>query len=118
MSRSLFERALGRYLLAFLFVVGAIQKATDPSAVKTLLADSGLATWLIWPAFAFNLIAAILLIADRYTRAVSYALAAYCIITSVFHFIPSDPWQMSILVKNWAIAGGFLVLAASQNQDA
>ena len=40
------------------------------------------------------------------------ALAAYCAVTSLFHFIPDDSWQMTIFVKNWAIAGGLLVLAA------
>ena len=38
------------------------------------------------------------------------ALAAYCAATSAFHFIPGDGWQMSIFVKNWAIAGGCLAL--------
>jgi len=39
--------------------------------------------------------------------------AGYCVVTSLFHFIPADGWQMSIFVKNWAIAGGLLVLAAA-----
>ena len=39
---------------------------------------------------------------------VALGLAAYCGVTSVFHLIPSDPWQMSIFVKNWSIAGGCL----------
>ena len=41
------------------------------------------------------------------------ALAAYCGATSLFHYVPSDPWQMSIFVKNWAIAGGCLALYAA-----
>ena len=32
-------------------------------------------------------------------------------VTSVFHYLPDDPWQVTIFVKNWAIAGGLLVLA-------
>ena len=44
---------------------------------------------------------------------VALSLAAYCAVTSVFHFIPGDPWQMSIFVKNWAIAGGCLALAVA-----
>ncbi|HSF65174.1 MAG TPA: DoxX family protein, partial [Paracoccaceae bacterium] len=45
-------------------------------------------------------------------RPVALALAGYCAVTSLFHWIPGDPWQMSIFVKNWAIAGGCLILAA------
>ena len=47
-------------------------------------------------------------------RRVALLLAAYSAVTSLFHYIPSDPWQMSIFVKNWSLAGGFLVLAASR----
>ena len=53
-----------------------------------------------------------MLIAGLWTRPVAASLAAYCMVTSLFHFLPDDPWQMSIFVKNWAIAGGCLVLAA------
>ena len=45
-------------------------------------------------------------------RPAAAGLAAYCAVTSLFHFIPDDSWQMTIFVKNWAIAGGLLVLAA------
>ena len=40
-------------------------------------------------------------------------LAGYCIFTSYFHWqLRADPWQVTIVVKNWAIAGGLLILAA------
>lgn len=110
-----FEFVAGRYLLAILFVAGAAQKAIDPDPAQALLAGFGLPEWLIWPALVFNALAAGLLIAGRLLRPVGRALALYCLTTSVFHFVPTDPWQMSILVKNWAIAGGCLILAASSD---
>ncbi|MCF6433155.1 MULTISPECIES: DoxX family protein [unclassified Leisingera] len=110
------EWAAGRYLLAILFVAGAVQKAVDPGPAQTLLAGYGLPEWLVWPALAFNFLAAGLLISGRFLKPVGRALALYCIVTSVFHFVPSDPWQMSIMIKNWAIAGGCLILAASLDQ--
>jgi putative oxidoreductase len=103
---------IGRILIAALFVGGTVQKFTDPGAVEGLLAGMGMAPWLVWPALAFNLIAACSLIGGVAVRPMAVALAAYCGFTSIFHYIPSDPWQMSIFVKNWAIAGGCLVLAA------
>ncbi|MEL7182740.1 MAG: DoxX family membrane protein [Pseudomonadota bacterium] len=103
--------------MAILFFVGAAQKAMNPDPAQGLLAGFGLPEWLIWPALAFNTLAASLLIAGRYLRPVGRALALYCILTSVFHFVPSDPWQMSIMIKNWAIAGGCLILAASSDLD-
>jgi len=103
---------VGRILIAALFLSGAIQKFADPAAVEALLATQGWPIWLIWPALAFNLTAGLALAAGLWVGPVALALAVYCAATSLFHYIPSDPWQMSILVKNWAIAGGCLVLAA------
>jgi putative oxidoreductase len=103
---------LGRVLIAALFLAGAAQKSTDPSAVQGLLAAQAWPQWLVWPALVFNLGAGIALIAGVWVRPVALALAAYCAVTSLFHFIPGDGWQMSIFVKNWAIAGGCLILFA------
>lgn len=111
-----FEWAVGRYLLAVLFVAGAVQKAIDPAPARVLLAGYGLPEWFVWPAFLFNALAAGLLIAGRYLKPLGRSLAVYCLLTSVFHFVPDDPWQMSILVKNWALAGGCLILSASSEQ--
>ena len=42
-----------------------------------------------------------------------FQLAAYCLFTSYFHWqLRADPWQVTIMVKNWAVAGGLLILAA------
>ncbi len=104
----------GRILLAALFVAGAVQKGVDPQAVIGLLAGFGLPGWLVWPAAAFNAAGALALLAGWRRYETGLLLAAYCGVTSVFHWIPDDPWQMSIFVKNWAIAGGLLVYAGSR----
>jgi putative oxidoreductase len=105
---------LGRVLLAGLFVAGAAQKFTDPAVVIGLLAGFDLPDWLVWPAAAFNAAGAVALITGWRRYETGLALAAYCVCTSFFHLIPGDPWQMSIFVKNWAIAGGLLVYAGSR----
>lgn len=111
------EWAAGRFLLAGLFLAGAAQKAINPDPVQTLLAGYGLPEWFVWPALVFNALAAGLLIWGRLLKPLGRALAVYCLGTSLFHFIPSDPWQMSILIKNWALAGGCLILSASAARD-
>jgi len=103
---------VARGLIAALFLGGAVQK-TDPTPVIELLAAKGLPGWLVWPALAFNAAAAVALLAGVWVTPVALALALYCGVTSIFHFIPSDPWQMTIFVKNWAIAGGCLALAVA-----
>lgn len=103
---------IGRCLIAALFLGGAMQKAFEPSPAIALLAAQGWPDWLIWPALIFNLVAGLALLAGVWVTPFASLLAGYCALTSLFHFIPDDPWQMSIFVKNWAIAGGCLVLAA------
>jgi putative oxidoreductase len=102
----------GRILIAALFLLAALQKGANPLPVEELLAGRGWPVWLVWPALAFNLAAGLALVAGVWTRPFALMLAAYSAVTSLFHLIPDDPWQMSIFVKNWAIAGGCLVLAA------
>lgn len=103
----------GRVLLAVLFVAGTAQKWTDPGAVEGLLAGKGLPGWLVWPALAFNAAGAVALVAGVWLGPVALALGLYCMVTSWFHFIPGDGWQMSIFVKNWAIAGGLLFVSGT-----
>ena len=102
-----------RALIGALFAAGAVQKAVDPSAVEGLLADRGLTVALVWPALAYDAALAGALFAGWRVTPWALSAAAYCSFTSLFHFLPDDPWQMTIFVKNWAIAGGCLALAVA-----
>jgi putative oxidoreductase len=104
---------IGRVLLAALFMGGAAQKAFEPGQVEGLLAGWHLPGLLVWPALAYNAAAGLALAFGVAVRPVALSLALYCAATSVFHFQPEDPWQMTIFVKNWAIAGGCLALAVA-----
>ncbi|WP_435165575.1 DoxX family protein [Falsirhodobacter sp. 1013] len=104
----------GRVLIALLFLGGAVQKLADPGPVQGMIASLGLPTVLVWPVGLFDGIAAVLLVTGPRVRQVALVMAAYCLLTSWFHWqLRADPWQVTIFVKNWAIAGGLLVLAAS-----
>lgn len=104
---------LGRILLAVLFFAGAIQKLVDPAPVQMMITSIGLPAALVWLIAPFNLVAAICLVTGPKIGRWALILAAYCIFTSWFHWqLRADPWQVSIMIKNWAIAGGLLILAA------
>ncbi len=102
-----------RLLIAVLFLGGAVQKALSPADATALLAAHAWPLWLIWPALAYNAVAGIALVAGRWIWPTALSLAAYSALTSLFHYLPDDPWQMTIFVKNWAIAGGCLALAVA-----
>lgn len=103
----------GRLLIALLFLGGFVQKIGDPGPVAAMIGSLGLPGWFVWPVALFNLLAAICLVLGPKVRTWALLLAAYCIFTSWFHWqLRADPWQVTIVVKNWAIAGGLLILAA------
>jgi putative oxidoreductase len=61
----------------------------------------------------FDFAAAMGIVIGPGVRVWALVLAAYCIFTSWFHWrLHADPWQVTIMVKNWAIAGGLCILAA------
>ena len=105
---------VGRILIAILFLGGAYQKVVDPAPASAMIASIGLPALLIWPIALFNLVGGVCLIFGPRVRLWALALAAYCLFTSWFHWrlAEDDPWQVTIMVKNWAIAGGLLILAA------
>lgn len=104
---------VGRLLIAFLFLGGFVQKIGDPGPVEAMITSIGLPGWFVWPVALFNLLAAFCLVAGPKVRVWAVLLAGYCIFTSYFHWqLRADPWQVTIVVKNWAIAGGLLILAA------
>lgn len=102
-----------RFLIAILFLSGAAQKLLSPADARNLLEMQNLPPALIWPALIFNGAAGLMLIVGLRVREVALLVAAYCGVTSFFHLIPDDPWQLSIFVKNWSIAGGCLALAVA-----
>ncbi|MEJ6388437.1 DoxX family protein [Gymnodinialimonas ulvae] len=102
----------GRLLLAALMFAGTAQKLASPTEAQALLALASLPPWLIWPAALFTAIAGIGLALGLATRPLAILAAAYCVVTSTFHVLMDDPWQMTIAFKNWVIAGGYLLLAA------
>ncbi len=78
-----------------------------------MLSGIGLLPALVWPVALFNLAAGLALLLGPRVRTLALVLAVYCIGTSWFHWqLRADPWQVTIVLKNWAIAGGLLILAA------
>lgn len=119
---------LGRILLAFMFIPAGFGKLMDVSATVGMITNAGLpaATALAYAAGLFELIAGLAILVGFQTRIAAYLLAVFCAFTAlVFHSgainIPDFPaaangllsvFNQLMMMKNLAIAGGFLVLAA------
>lgn len=105
----------GRILMAAIFVMSGISKITNPGATIGYISAMGLPfpqLGLVL-AIAIEVVGGVLLVAGFYTRPVALALAAFSIVTGlIFHSAIADQNQMIHLMKNLAMAGGLLQIAA------
>jgi putative oxidoreductase len=100
-----------RLLLGLLFVVAGLGKLGDVAGFSGYMASGGVPAFLGWPVVLFEIAAGVALIAGVLTRPVALALAAFCVLSGVlYHFDPADQMQMTQLLKNLALAGGYLAL--------
>ncbi|NBB97735.1 MAG: DoxX family membrane protein [Alphaproteobacteria bacterium] len=105
---------VARVLLGLLFVVSGIGKLGDVAGFAGYMASGGVPAFLAWPVVLFEIIGGLALIAGFQTRIVAYALAAFCVASGLlYHFDPSNQMQMTQVLKNLAIAGGYVALAVT-----
>jgi putative oxidoreductase len=100
-----------RILLGLLFVMAGIGKLGDVAGFGGFMASGGIPAVLAWPVVLFEIGAGLALIVGFATRPVALALAAFCVVSGLlYHFDPADQMQMTQLLKNLALAGGYLAV--------
>ncbi len=107
--------AIGRVLLAAIFIFSGIGKLLAPAATIGYIASSGLpaAPLALAVAIALELGGGLMLAIGIQTRLVAALLAAFSIVTGLaFHNAIGDQNQLIHLLKNIAMAGGLLQVAA------
>ncbi len=105
---------LGRILLALIFVVAGLEKLFSPGHAADYLLKGGIPANLVTPgvivAIVIEVIGGAMVILGVRTRTVAVILFLYLIpMTIIFHLIPHQQVQV---LKNVAIMGGMLLLAA------
>jgi len=107
---------IGRILLAIIFIAAGLGKLSAPAGFAGYLQSLGFPapTMMAWLTILLEIGGGLAILAGFMTRYLAYALAAFCVTTAFLaHFDFADQNQMNAFMKNLAIAGGFLVLAAS-----
>jgi putative oxidoreductase len=107
--------ALGRLLIAAIFIISGISKITAPSATQAYIASAGLPVPLLayLVAITIEIGAGVLLVIGFQTRTVAAVLALYTIVTAVsFHAHFADQNQMIHFLKNISMTGGLLQVVA------
>jgi putative oxidoreductase len=111
-----------RLLLAFLFLASGLSSLGDIAGAVEYFSSLGLPapSFLAWAVALFELAAGALVVIGFQTAAAALLLAAFCVATAfVGHFGQGgeDPMlalmHSQALMKDLAIAGGFLVLAVA-----
>ncbi len=102
---------VARILLGLLFVAAGFGKLGDVSGFGAYMATGGLPAALAWPVVLFEIIAGVALILGVQTRLVALSLAGFCVVSGLlYHFDPADQMQMTQLLKNLGLTGGYLAL--------
>ncbi|MGX5173014.1 DoxX family protein [Aliikangiella sp. IMCC44653] len=103
----------GRILISSIFLSAGINKIVHYSATATYMESMGVPAQLLPATIGLEVFGSLALILGYYTRFSAFLLAGFSILSGLlFHFDLSNSMQTSMLLKNFAIAGGFLFLVA------
>ena len=107
-------KALGRALLSIIFIWAGYGKIAGYAGTQGYMEKFGLPGELLPLVIAIELGGGLAILVGWQTRWVALALAGFCILSAVFfHTDFAVKAQLIQFMKNFGLAGGFLVLAAS-----
>ena len=105
---------VGRILLAHIFLFAGVSKISDYAGTQGYMDAMGVPGALLPLVILTEIGGALALIAGWQTRWAAVALAGFSAVSALlFHANFADQMQMIMFMKNWAMAGGLLVLAAA-----
>lgn len=110
---SKFSTLIARILLAHIFVLAGLSKlGAGYAGTQGYMEAMGVPGMLLPLVILLELGGGLALLIGIKTKLVSWALAIFTIVAAViFHNNLSDQMQMIMFMKNFAIAGGLLILA-------
>ena len=102
----------GRALLSGMFIVSGIGKIGNLEGLGAYMSSAGVPAILAPAVMLFEIAAGLAVLAGFQTRIAALALAGFCILSALlFHFDFADQAQSIQFMKNFTIAGGFLILS-------
>ena len=105
---------LGRTGLSLIFIISGWGKIAGYAATQGYMESVGVPGALLPLVIALELGGGLAIVAGVFTRWFALGLAVFSIASALlFHFNLADQMQAIMFWKNFAIAGGFLMLAAS-----
>jgi len=104
---------LGRILISVIFIMAGYSKIGGYAGTAEYMQSMGVPGALLPLVILVELGGGILVVLGLFTRLSAVALAGFSVLAGLlFHFKPDDQMQMMIMMKDIAMGGGFLVIAA------
>ena len=104
-------KLIGRIFLSALFLFNGIAKIFYYEGTIEYMENFGVPGVLIYPAIIIEILFPILLIIGYKTRFSAIVLASFTILLAIiFHTDFSNQMQLTAFLKNFAIAGSFLII--------
>ena len=105
---------LGRLLISFMFLMSGLNKAGNYSNTSGWMESMGVSSSILPLVILLEIIGAFAIIVGWHTKITAFLLAGFSIISAlIFHSDFSNQVEMIMFIKNFAIAGGFLILVAN-----
>ncbi len=110
---SKFSPLIARIFIGLFFLLAGVTKVGDIASTAGYIQSVGLPGFLAWPATIFEIALGLSVLLGFKIRIAALAGAAFCIFTAVFfHNNFADQVQMIMFLKNFSIAGAFLMFFA------
>ena len=107
--------ALGRILLSSLFLIEGVRKFFFQEETIMYMEDYGVPEILFFPSIILEVLFPILLIIGYKTRFSASIMALFTLtVALIFHTNFENQMELIIFLKDFAIAGGFLIIAANE----
>lgn len=105
---------IGRALVALLFILAGVAKILNPAPFLHHMTEFGVPTFLLPAVIVLELGGGLAVLIGWRAREAATALGVFCVLTAaIFHHQLSISAERTLFLKDLAIAGGLLVLAAS-----
>jgi putative oxidoreductase len=109
-----FNSLLGRIGLSAIFIISGLGKLAAYAGTQQYMASAGVPGFLLPLVILVEVGGGLFILAGAFTRATAVLLALFTLAAGfLFHANLADQNQFIHLLKNVAIAGGFLTLAAN-----
>ena len=107
--------AIGRILLSSLFLIEGVRKFFFQEETIMYMEDYGVPEILFFPSVILEVLFPILLIIGYKTRFSASIMALFTLtVALIFHTNFENQMELIIFLKDIAIAGGFLIIAANE----